>query len=30
VMDVCTNPKKAGFKHVGFGPPPDLEPTKGK
>ena len=25
VMDVCSNPKKAGFKHVGFAPPPDLE-----
>lgn len=31
VMDVCMNPKKGGFKHVGFGPPPDIEaPPKGK
>jgi biopolymer transport protein ExbD len=30
VMDLCVNPKKAGFKHVGFGPPPDMEAPKGK
>jgi len=26
VMDVCNNPKKGGFKRVGFAPPPDLTP----
>ena len=29
VMDVCHNPKKGGFKRVGFAPPPDLLPGGG-
>jgi len=30
IMDACLNPKIGGFKHVGFGPPPDMEPPKSK